>query len=132
MIHDEAGGIVLVGRQVLLRLTRRGDWVFPKGHLERGETPAEAARREVAEETGWYSEVISEAGTLHYTARGQTYHVVLYLMRGLRPLPDWPDHKGRDAFLVDLKRVAETLSYDNLREAWRSVSAVLADGGPPS
>src|SRR2546428_13784150 len=27
-------------------------WGFPKGHLERDEPPAEAARREVAEETG--------------------------------------------------------------------------------
>src|SRR5439155_13156315 len=28
------------------------NWGFPKGHLKRGEPPAEAARREVAEETG--------------------------------------------------------------------------------
>ena len=28
-------------------------WTFPKGHLEKGESPLEAALREVEEETGW-------------------------------------------------------------------------------
>ncbi|MBI3547887.1 MAG: NUDIX domain-containing protein [Elusimicrobia bacterium] len=28
-------------------------WTFPKGHLEKGETPRQAALREVEEETGW-------------------------------------------------------------------------------
>lgn len=52
-----AGGVVGRGGKVLLvRVTNlQGEtvWTFPKGHLEKGETPLAAALREVEEETGW-------------------------------------------------------------------------------
>ena len=39
--------------QVLLVTSRRsGRWIIPKGHVEPGEAPADAALREVQEETG--------------------------------------------------------------------------------
>ena len=39
---------------VVHQISYRGDdfWIFPKGHAEAGETPVEAALRELAEETG--------------------------------------------------------------------------------
>jgi 8-oxo-dGTP pyrophosphatase MutT (NUDIX family) len=37
---------------VLLIYDKHGNWGFPKGHLEAGETPVQAAQREIAEETG--------------------------------------------------------------------------------
>jgi ADP-ribose pyrophosphatase YjhB (NUDIX family) len=52
-----AGGIVEKGGKVLLvkvtNLAGEKVWTFPKGHLEKGETPLAAALREVEEETGW-------------------------------------------------------------------------------
>lgn len=39
-------------RWLLLRSSGHGDWGFPKGHLESGETVLEGARRECLEETG--------------------------------------------------------------------------------
>ncbi|OGR85371.1 MAG: hypothetical protein A2901_00935 [Elusimicrobia bacterium RIFCSPLOWO2_01_FULL_54_10] len=54
-----AGGIVLKKNppQVLMvqvkNLIGKIVWTFPKGHLEKGETAAQAAVREVLEETGW-------------------------------------------------------------------------------
>jgi 8-oxo-dGTP pyrophosphatase MutT (NUDIX family) len=52
-----AGGLVgRDGRLLLVRVKNlKGEkvWTFPKGHLEDGETPIEAAIREVEEETGW-------------------------------------------------------------------------------
>ena len=39
-------------RRFLLIRHRAGHWGFPKGHPEPGESPAEAAVRELAEETG--------------------------------------------------------------------------------
>jgi 8-oxo-dGTP diphosphatase len=45
--------VVTVGHAVLLMLDRdRGQWEVPGGMIERGETPEEAAVRELAEETG--------------------------------------------------------------------------------
>lgn len=48
-----AGGVVFDrrGRVLLLQLAS-GQWVFPKGHVELGETQLQAALREVAEEAG--------------------------------------------------------------------------------
>ena len=51
-----AGGIVFRrdGERTLYLLIRDSyrNWGFPKGHLENGEAPAQAALREVGEETG--------------------------------------------------------------------------------
>ena len=35
-------------------------WGFPKGHMEEGETPKDAAKREVSEETGFIVELSDE------------------------------------------------------------------------
>jgi len=54
--ETSAGGVVfrLDGREPLFLLIRDSyqNWGFPKGHIESGERPEEAAVREVSEETG--------------------------------------------------------------------------------
>jgi len=54
--ETSAGGVVFRceprGLRVLLIHDGHGNWGFPKGHVERGEDPSEAARREIAEEAG--------------------------------------------------------------------------------
>lgn len=52
---EAAGGYVLrrVGERIyVLMIFRRGVWDLPKGKIDLGETPAQCAIREVAEETG--------------------------------------------------------------------------------
>lgn len=49
---DAAGGLVLTPEQKILLIFRLGHWDLPKGKIEPGETPEEAAVREVEEETG--------------------------------------------------------------------------------
>jgi 8-oxo-dGTP pyrophosphatase MutT (NUDIX family) len=51
-IQEAAGGYVLNAEQKLLVFLRRGSWDMPKGKIDSGETPEEAAVREVNEETG--------------------------------------------------------------------------------
>jgi 8-oxo-dGTP diphosphatase len=65
-----AGGIV-VRREAtplfaVVCLRKRGDWVLPKGKLDDGETPLDAAQREVLEETGYSASVQQYLGTLAY------------------------------------------------------------------
>lgn len=55
-IDHSAGGIVIrrQGNQVLFLLIKDsyGNWSFPKGGIEGGETPLQAAQREIGEEVG--------------------------------------------------------------------------------
>jgi 8-oxo-dGTP pyrophosphatase MutT (NUDIX family) len=52
-VHVTGSGLVIGERGiVLLKHRRLGIWVQPGGHVDPGETPWEAARRETGEETG--------------------------------------------------------------------------------
>jgi len=61
-------------------------WVLPKGHIERGEGPEDAALREVLEEAGAVADLGPLAGTLEFTAAGQVVRCAFYAMelRGQR------------------------------------------------
>ncbi len=65
-----AGGIVEKGGKILLvkvtNLEGKVVWSFPKGHLEKGETPLKAALREVEEETGWKCRSLGPLALIRY------------------------------------------------------------------
>jgi 8-oxo-dGTP diphosphatase len=71
-----AGGIVLrqtkPPRIAVVRLRKRNEWVLPKGKLDAGETPRDAAEREVLEETGHDVSVHEFLGTLVYETGGRS------------------------------------------------------------
>ncbi len=57
MKHEKSYGIIPLSLheglwQVLLIQHQAGHWAFPKGHAEQGESPQQAAERELKEETG--------------------------------------------------------------------------------
>ena len=71
-----AGGIVLRPEQTpliaVVRLRKRNEWVLPKGKLDDGETPRDAAEREVLEETGHKVTLHEFLGTLVYECGGRS------------------------------------------------------------
>jgi len=61
-----AGGVVIGdgGTIALVQAKNNTAWLFPKGHIEEGETDETAARREIREETGLTDlEYIDDLGT---------------------------------------------------------------------
>ena len=66
--QHSAGGLVMRGDEVLLIATAGGRrWQLPKGHLEAGEVPAQAAVREVREETGVTGTIVAALSGVDYT-----------------------------------------------------------------
>lgn len=66
MIEVSSGGVVVFGNTILLLRKYNGDWVLPKGRLEKGENIKGAALREVLEETGVKGEIIDYIGDVKY------------------------------------------------------------------
>jgi 8-oxo-dGTP diphosphatase len=65
--HFTASAIVFDDseRVLLVHHNKLGQWLYPGGHIDPNEDPAQAALREVAEETGIHAEVISEPPFAH-------------------------------------------------------------------
>ncbi len=85
------GGVMLEGSKVLLvqvkSMKGRKIWTFPKGHIEPGETPRQAALREVLEETGYKASILKPMLKVRYafTLKGKYVKKVVqwYLMKKL-------------------------------------------------
>ena len=82
LVIDETGTKgLLIGRRDLKDASReRLLWSLPKGHIEAGETPEQAAIREVAEETGIQSEISRELGIIDFwfMAGGKRIHKTVH------------------------------------------------------
>jgi 8-oxo-dGTP pyrophosphatase MutT (NUDIX family) len=106
-IHVTASGIV-VGRRgtVLHRHKRLGIWMQPGGHIDPGETPDAAARREATEELG-LAVAHPPTGPLlihvdvHEAALGHTHLDLRYLLVGADEDPHPPPGESPDARWCD-------------------------------
>ncbi len=70
-------------RIALVHRTKRDDWSLPKGRLDAGEGWQEAARREIAEETGWDVRLGAFAGAKLYVDRPEPKLVLYWHARAL-------------------------------------------------
>ncbi len=128
MVVRQAGGVVLLGDQVVLRLTPKGEYLFPKGHIDPGETLEETALREVDEETGLRAEIVARLGEVFFSYQGEEYQVTFFLMRATERLPEWEDHLGKDVVVMARERVAAHLSFESYRQIWAEAERLLQSG----
>jgi len=76
-----AGGLVTRdGRILVVHRPKYDDWSLPKGKLEDGESWADAALREVEEETGLTCELGEPVGSTRYEVRGEPKEVRYFRM----------------------------------------------------
>ena len=78
-LHDATPQYLLVGPAIEIA----GEWLFPKGHIDPGEEAADAALREVREETGVLARLITLAGSDEFKVGGEKVHAKYYLMEYL-------------------------------------------------
>ncbi|MEY4108826.1 MAG: hypothetical protein RJB35_139 [Actinomycetota bacterium] len=87
LVVDTTGKLgLLIGRRDIKDASgKRILWSLPKGHIEEGETPEQAALREVAEETGIESKIEKSLGDIDFwfMAGGKRIHKTVhhYLFR---------------------------------------------------
>lgn len=125
-LEVSAGGIVFrrdadgVARFLLIR-DSYGNWGFPKGHLEEGESPAEAAVRETSEETGLEQVVLQGPIRIidwHFRFRGRSIHKYCHFFLLESPSGDpvpQLDEGITDFRWLPLDAALDKLSYDNAR-----------------
>ena len=82
LVVDTTGKLgLLIGRRDLKDASgKKILWSLPKGHIEEGETPEEAALREVAEETGINSVIEKSLGVIDFwfMAGGKRIHKTVH------------------------------------------------------
>jgi len=115
--------------QVLLVTAKRNprNWIFPKGHIEKGERPEEAALRETREEAGVSARLIGPAGILEFGFLGAKARVEYFLVLYTREAG--PPEDGRQRIWCGLDDALDRLSYKNtrklLRKAWKQLSSFV-------
>ncbi len=80
-------------------LIRRRDsaaWGIPKGFIDPGHTPGEAALNEAYEEAGLSGRLLGDSiGSYVYSKRGDSYSVAVFLMEVQTEDGNWPEERMR-------------------------------------
>jgi len=105
----------------LIHRPRYDDWSFPKGKLLAGETLAEAAVREVREETGFRCRMAEVIGSHRYRdSRARWKEVTYWLMEWVEGSFDPSDEVDRLRW-VPLAEAELVLTYDRDHELLRKL-----------
>ncbi len=134
-----AGGFVLdhsgASPKVALiaRRDRRGRlvWSLPKGHIEEGESPEDAAVREVLEETGIRGSIVASLGTIDFwfMSEDKRIHKTVhhFLLTAHDVVLSDADPEVAEVAWVPLDEVADRLGHADERNLLDRVRVALAE-----
>jgi len=117
-----AGGIVYrtvdAGHIELACIYReaRGDWTFPKGKLDPGETFEQAAIREVLEEIGMHCHIERFIGTTNYIHRKGKPKIVAYYLMAVNKGEFAPNEEVDELVWLPLEQVRGHLTHERDQE----------------
>lgn len=121
-----AGGVVVRGDDVVVivptRRSANGNKVLalPKGHVDPGETPPQAAQREVREEAGVDAALVDQLGEVRYwyqrDGRRIPKLVTFFLFEYVSGDVADHDHEVEEARWMPLAQAARDLTYKGERE----------------
>lgn len=100
---DCVGVVCIRGEEVLLiqrgTAPRKGEWSIPGGRIESGETEAQAALRELAEETSVNADLLTKITALDADFEGFHYRLHDYLARWTSGEPEAGDDADKAQFI---------------------------------
>ena len=132
VIVDAAGGIVLTARR---SFAGELQWGLPKGLLEAGESPAQAAIREATEETGLEVEIVGHLSTIDYwyvdTGRSTRFHkfVHWFLMRATGGDPTAHDSETEEVASLPPTEAAARATFKSERGVITAALVALGTQG---
>ncbi|MEA2472711.1 MAG: hypothetical protein QOE06_626 [Thermoleophilaceae bacterium] len=135
MIREFSAGGVCVrrmrGRDYMAAVRVKGGTVLalPKGHIERGESGAEAAAREVHEEAGVEGELVEKLGDVRYwyfrDGERVMKNVAFFLFRYRSGSVRDHDHEVDSAEWVPLEEAPRLLEYRGERDMAKAALSAL-------
>ena len=133
-MQESSAGLVVVGDGGFLLLHyAAGHWDFPKGHIEMGESPEEAALRELEEETGIKEALIlsgfEERIQYFFKREGKTVvkGVVFFAARtAVDKVRLSSEHQG--FVWLPFEEALAKLTYNNAKEVLKKAHAFLKNG----
>jgi len=127
--------------QICLIATRRKTrWQLPKGHISAGETEAEAARREIREETGCDGEIEGDLGEIVFwffvgsggSRRRIKKNVRFFLARYRAGQTADHDAEVDDAAWLDADHALRQLTFDSERQILEKALVLIRESGSAS
>jgi 8-oxo-dGTP pyrophosphatase MutT (NUDIX family) len=125
---EQAGGIAFRrdGDEIRIVLVKAKKdpslWIFPKGHIEDGETAPDAALREMHEEAGVDGEIVAPAGVLEFESGLEPVRVQYFLIRATRET-DSPE--GREKGWFTIADALALLRFENARQLVEGVGSLF-------
>ncbi|MCG8538580.1 MAG: NUDIX hydrolase [Clostridia bacterium] len=116
-----AGGVVYFGNAILLLKKYNGDWVLPKGKIEKNEDIKDTSIREVFEEGGVKADVVKYIGKIQYSFKNswknneiinKTVHWYLMKARSMTCNPQ-KEEGFIDARFIHIDRVQAMAKYED-------------------
>ncbi len=116
---------------LLIKNNRSSNWGFPKGHIERGETTKDAARREVLEETGVHAIFLPDfASKSEYTIQGKVEKTVtIFLARTEDVDTKIQREEIEDYAWLNFRKAMDRLKFSNDRNMLKSANEFLKSKG---
>jgi ADP-ribose pyrophosphatase YjhB (NUDIX family) len=112
------------GSDVLLVRAKKDPtvWVFPKGHVESGESIETAALRELREEAGVQGTIVDALGTLEFQSGSERVQVAYFLVRYTG---DVPPAESRERRWCSYDEAHELLGFPNARRLLESARPLM-------
>lgn len=114
-------------RFLLIKNKRSAHWGFPKGHVEKGETPQQTAERELLEETGLKIEIVPEfESKSEYMIQSKVEKcVTIFLAKTAQTTTTIQQEEIGDYAWLEYTKALQTLRFDNDRQILEQAYAFL-------